>query len=159
MAAATTTNPKPRGSDNSNNKPPEKEITTTQPHYHTIDIRAFLLLIAVTMTASFMAGVMVLPPTPTVTLESGGHPATEDGGGAEHRPSGQHLLVDIKGVDADFLNSEELLSQAMVDTVQESGLTLLSYHCHFLAPSGVSCVGILLESHSESSILFLLLLE
>ena len=154
MAAATTTNPKPRGSDNSNNKPPEKEITTTQPHYHTIDIRAFLLLIAVTMTASFMAGVMVLPPTPTVTLESG-DPATEDGGGAEHRPSGQHLLVDIKGVDADFLNSEELLSQAMVDTVQESGLTLLSYHCHFLAPSGVSCVGILLESHSESSILFL----
>ena len=27
------------------------------------------------------------------------------------------------------------------------GLTLLSYHCHSLLPAGVSCVGVLLESH------------
>ena len=26
-------------------------------------------------------------------------------------------------------------------------MTLLSYHCHELLPSGVSCVGVLLESH------------
>ena len=26
-------------------------------------------------------------------------------------------------------------------------MTLLSYHCHALSPSGVSCVGVLLESH------------
>ena len=26
-------------------------------------------------------------------------------------------------------------------------MTLLSYHCHALMPSGVSCVGVLLESH------------
>jgi hypothetical protein len=39
----------------------------------------------------------------------------------EHRPSGQHLLVDIKGVDGDFLNSEELLSKALVDAVKETG--------------------------------------
>jgi S-adenosylmethionine decarboxylase len=26
-------------------------------------------------------------------------------------------------------------------------MTLLSYHCHALLPSGVSCVGVLLESH------------
>jgi hypothetical protein len=26
-------------------------------------------------------------------------------------------------------------------------MTLLSYHCHSLIPSGVSCVGVLLESH------------
>ena len=38
-----------------------------------------------------------------------------------HRPSGQHLLVDIKGVDGDFLNSEERLSKALVDTVKETG--------------------------------------
>jgi hypothetical protein len=44
---------------------------------------------------------------------------------AEHRPSGQHLLVDIKGVDADFLNSEERLSKALVDTVKETGYVLL----------------------------------
>eukprot|EP00957_Ditylum_brightwellii_P186609 14207696-Ditylum_brightwellii.AAC.1 len=31
----------------------------------------------------------------------------------EHLPAGQHLLVDIKDVDGSFLNSEELLAQAM----------------------------------------------
>merc|ERR1719201_2179350 len=35
----------------------------------------------------------------------------------------------------------------MVSVVVESKLTLLSYHCHSLIPMGVSCVGVLLESH------------
>jgi S-adenosylmethionine decarboxylase proenzyme len=65
----------------------------------------------------------------------------------QHEPSGQHLLVDIKGVDGVFLNSEEMLANAMVSLVELSGLTLLSYHCHKLPPIGVSCVGVLLESH------------
>jgi spermidine synthase len=65
----------------------------------------------------------------------------------EHLPAGQHLLVDIKNVDSEFLNSEQRLAQAMVDVVWESDLTLLSYHCHSLFPMGVSCVGVLLESH------------
>lgn len=65
----------------------------------------------------------------------------------EHLPAGQHLLVDINNVEADFLNSEERLATAMIDIVNGSGLTLLSYHCHGLAPSGVSCAGVLLESH------------
>jgi S-adenosylmethionine decarboxylase proenzyme len=64
-----------------------------------------------------------------------------------HMPAGQHLLVDIKDVNHEFLNSEQRLSQAMVDVVWESDLTLLSYHCHALFPMGVSCVGVLLESH------------
>lgn len=55
--------------------------------------------------------------------------------------------MDIKGIEADFLDSEERLSKAMVDTVAISGLTMLSYHCHKLIPKGVSCVGVLLESH------------
>lgn len=59
----------------------------------------------------------------------------------------QHLLVDIKGIEADFLDSEERLAKAMVDTVNHAGLTMLSYHCHKLIPKGVSCVGVLLESH------------
>lgn len=66
---------------------------------------------------------------------------------SDHLPAGQHLLVDIKDVDSDFLNSEERLAQAMVDVVNDSKLTLLSYHCHKLEPSGVSCAGVLLESH------------
>jgi len=35
----------------------------------------------------------------------------------------------------------------MVGVVNKSKLTLLSYHCHKLIPMGVSCVGVLLESH------------
>lgn len=71
-----------------------------------------------------------------------------DGDGEDdHLPAGQHLLVDIKNVDSDFLNSDVRLAEAMVDVVNLSKLTLLSYHCHNLIPQGVSCVGVLLESH------------
>lgn len=65
----------------------------------------------------------------------------------EHDPTGQHLLMDIANVDSSFLASEERLSVSMLELVKQCGLTLLSYHCHGLVPSGVSCVGILLESH------------
>lgn len=65
----------------------------------------------------------------------------------EHLPAGQHLLLDIEGVDSSFLNSEFELATAMIDLVNNSGLTLLSYHCHGLEPEGVSCAGVLLESH------------
>mmetsp|Transcript_937 Transcript_937/g.1444 ORF Transcript_937/g.1444 Transcript_937/m.1444 type:complete len:866 (+) Transcript_937:187-2784(+) len=65
----------------------------------------------------------------------------------EHLPAGQHLLIDIKHVDGTFLNSDVRLAKAMVDVVNLSQLTLLSYHCHNLIPQGVSCVGVLLESH------------
>jgi hypothetical protein len=57
------------------------------------------------------------------------------------------LMVDIKNVNGVFLNSEHLLSRAMVDVVNEAELTLLSYHCHGLTPAGVSCVGILLHNY------------
>jgi len=62
-------------------------------------------------------------------------------------PSGQHLLIDIKNLEAAFLNSESRLADAMQASVKAAGLTMLSYHCHSLHPAGVSCVGVLLESH------------
>jgi len=55
--------------------------------------------------------------------------------------------VDIKNVDGTFLDSEERLASAMLHSVDASRLTLLSYHCHGMSPAGVSCVGVLLESH------------
>ena len=64
-----------------------------------------------------------------------------------HLPAGQHLLMDIRRVQPAFLASEERLAEAMLDVVNDCGLTLLSYHCHGLQPAGVSCVGVLLESH------------
>ena len=71
-----------------------------------------------------------------------------------HLPAGQHLLVDIKNVDSEFLNSEERLAAAMVELINESKLTLLSYHCHSLVPICVSCAGVLLESHVSCRWLF-----
>jgi S-adenosylmethionine decarboxylase proenzyme len=64
-----------------------------------------------------------------------------------HLPAGQHLLLDIENVDGAFLNSEERLAHAMLELIDECGLTLLSYHCHKMIPMGVSCAGVLLESH------------
>ncbi|CAB9507856.1 Polyamine aminopropyltransferase [Seminavis robusta] len=66
---------------------------------------------------------------------------------SEHEPAGQHLLVDIENLEGAFLNSKERLARAMMDLVDLSGLTMLSYHCHELEPAGVSCAGVLLESH------------
>lgn len=82
-------------------------------------------------------------PPPTVAQQF----HVSDEGDELHLPAGQHLLMDIRNVEAAFLASEERLAHAMLDVVRDCGLTLLSYHCHGLQPSGVSCVGVLLESH------------
>ena len=82
-------------------------------------------------------------PAPVMDKDGDGIPETEE----LHLPAGQHLLLDYENVDPEFLNSEERLANAMLELVNTCGLTLLSYHCHSLVPSGVSCAGVLLESH------------
>ncbi|KAL7561632.1 hypothetical protein ACA910_001498 [Epithemia clementina (nom. ined.)] len=70
--------------------------------------------------------------------------------GGPFEPAGQHLMMDIQHVDPHFLLDMKRLAQAMVQLITQSKLTLLSYHCHDLPPPsmlGVSCVGVLLESH------------
>ena len=123
---------------------------------YAVDIRVFLLVLTMAMSFSFMAGVGLEPltaPHDALPLPNEVHsvdlldPSQVDSNSEEHLPAGQHLLVDMKNVDGGFLNSEERLSKAMVDTIKESGLTMLSYHCHALLPNGISCVGVLLESH------------
>jgi S-adenosylmethionine decarboxylase proenzyme len=131
----------------------------SDPRY-SIDVRVFLATIMLGMAASFGVGVGfgpdALAPVSNNAPVQPHEPRhvyldppdldqiTQE---EEHQPAGQHLLVDLKNVDADFLNSEERLANAIVDVIKEGGLTLLSYHCHALIPSGVSCVGVLLESH------------
>ena len=101
---------------------------------YAIDIRVFLTIIALTMAASFIAGVTMVPAdvsTPTATPVTVGvmpevhssllNVSTEIPTEDQHHPSGQHLLVDIRNVDGAFLNSEERLSKALVDTVKEAG--------------------------------------
>lgn len=78
------------------------------------------------------------------TLNTMGHNTDSD---QLHLPAGQHLLIDFKDVSPLFLNSETSLASAMISLINESKLTLLSYHCHSLVPIGVSCAGVLLESH------------
>jgi hypothetical protein len=102
---------------------------------YAIDIRVFLAIISLTMAASFFAGVAMLPmpnttrgPVNTVhvylpkvnsnVMNSSGIPKDLDD---LHLPAGQHLLVDIRNVEAAFLNSESRLADAMVQTVRESG--------------------------------------
>ena len=106
---------------------------------YALDIRAFLAIVTLTVTASFIAG-LTMVPTEFHSMHGG---STDSGSSQtvpvrdhfvnnvslkhsqtmedEHRPSGQHLLVDIKGVNGDFLNSEERLSKALVNTVKEAG--------------------------------------
>ncbi len=74
-------------------------------------------------------------------------PTTSSEDESVHLPSGQHLLIDIRHVSPSFLNSQQALATAMVTLINESELTLLSYHCHSLVPIGISCAGVLLESH------------
>lgn len=127
---------------------------TKEERLYRIDIRIFLVTITIAMAAAFIAGVSIAPSDSTSArtgkrVQQGDTESLLNVGedDAEHLPAGQHLLVDIEGVDKDFLNSEERLSKAMVNTVEEAGLHMLSYHCHSLLPAGVSCVGVLLESH------------
>jgi len=132
---------------------------------YAVDIRVFVSVIVIAMAVSFGVGVGLgptahsqvamtapqsLPPVTSVEMKAA-ESALADLAAADdgeiHEPAGQHLLVDIKGIEADFLDSEQRLAKAMVDTVNHAGLTMLSYHCHKLIPKGVSCVGVLLESH------------
>jgi len=85
--------------------------------------------------------------TGAVQYDSKSQQGRMDDKAAQYEPAGQHLLVDIANVEEAFLNSEARLSDAMVRSVEAAGLTMLSYHCHALQPAGVSCVGVLLESH------------
>jgi hypothetical protein len=116
---------------------------------YAIDIRVFLAIISLTMAASFFAGVAMLPlPNTTAAVLGGG--MTQAGGGGRpkvnsnvmnssgipkdlddlHLPAGQHLLVDIRNVEAAFLNSESRLADAMVQTVRESGyVNTIPYAC------------------------------
>lgn len=92
---------------------------------YTIDIRVFLALVMVTMSVSFIAGVLMIPPDATVvrstTVEHTTPFNTSTNTDEVHRPAGQHLLVDIQNVDGSFLNSEKRLSEAMVETVLQAG--------------------------------------
>jgi len=53
----------------------------------------------------------------------------------------------MRNVSYSFLDNAEALADAIVELIRVTHHTLLSHHCHKLTPAGVSCVGVLLESH------------
>jgi len=69
---------------------------------------------------------------------------------ALHLCLGHHLLIDIKGIDSLFLNSEQHLATVLGGLIKESQHTLVSYHHRSLLPMCVSCVRELLESYNVS---------
>ena len=64
-----------------------------------------------------------------------------------HNPAGQHLLVDMNGVDSDFLSSKEHLLKAMKDTVTATGITFINSKCHSPTEKSISCIAVLSEGH------------
>ena len=65
-------------------------------------------------------------------------------------PTGQHLVLDMNGVDNDFLKSEERLIKAMKDTAKAVDFDFISYNCHSAleeSQSSISCISILSEAH------------
>lgn len=168
VMASTSSNNNNNGNGASNNgnantrSSDTASTTEANDGRYSVDIRVFLAMIVLSMAVSFSIGVgmgpnaadllaasqktpeSALPKVTSVDVASTkGMPASDE----IHEPAGQHLLVDMKGIEAEFLDSESRLADAMVKTVELSGLTMLSYHCHKLIPKGVSCVGVLLESH------------
>ena len=69
------------------------------------------------------------------------------GGDGLFQPAGQHLLIDIRNVDSDFLSDVEQLEGAISHWAAQCELMLSYYHC--LESEGVSCAGILLEESSQ----------
>ena len=59
----------------------------------------------------------------------------------EHEASGMHALIDLYGIDGDFLNSPYRLREATKVIVQKANMQTLSVRTHMLAPQGVTLGG------------------
>lgn len=113
-----------------------------------VDIRVFMLSITIAMCASFFAGVTMVPAAWEGQVQDGTLHSPSKAAAAETAATAapcQHVLMDISGVSSSFSNSESLLTDAMALTIQQTGLTMLSYHCHELEPEGISCVAVLMD--------------
>jgi S-adenosylmethionine/arginine decarboxylase-like enzyme len=58
-------------------------------------------------------------------------------------PTGEHLVLDLKGVETEFLKSEKRLVKAIADAAAKLDLHLLSCNCFSTASESTSCFGTL----------------
>jgi S-adenosylmethionine decarboxylase len=65
-----------------------------------------------------------------------------------HRPTGQHLLADLHGVDAALLTCTASIEALLRDAALAAGATIVHGHFHSFGPQqGVTGVLLLAESH------------
>jgi S-adenosylmethionine decarboxylase len=60
---------------------------------------------------------------------------------------GRHLILELWGCDSERINSIETIQQAITETIEACGATLLDLRVYPFTPIGVTGVAILSESH------------
>eukprot|EP00980_Cylindrotheca_fusiformis_P022894 scaffold9895_cov108-Cylindrotheca_fusiformis.AAC.1 len=96
-----------------------------------IDIR--LLLVALIATSSIGFQVGRYSTKESFAVHETINPATVV-------PSGEHLLLDMNGIDASFLGSEERLIKTMVSATESLGFTLVSCGCFASESDSFACL-------------------
>lgn len=77
-----------------------------------------------------------------------------------HEASGTHLLLTLKGCDADLLNDLKVLEELTRDAALATGATVLEICTKQFSPVGVTSLAVLAESHAslhtypESNVVF-----
>ena len=79
---------------------------------------------------------------------------------ATHEARGFHLLLTLKGCDAEILNDQNKLEELTRAAALATGATVLEICAHKFKPQGVTALAVLAESHAslhtypESNVVF-----
>lgn len=60
---------------------------------------------------------------------------------------GMHCLLELFGCPAELLDDPEFIARALREAAENAGATWLGQLHHRFAPKGVTCIGLLAESH------------
>jgi S-adenosylmethionine decarboxylase len=63
--------------------------------------------------------------------------------------TGQHVLAEMEGIDADLLNDEALLRDILTSVLDQAGATVLDVTSKRFEPQGVTVLALLSESHAS----------
>lgn len=62
-------------------------------------------------------------------------------------PIGNHLLIELDGVDAEILNDPKIIEETLITVAEQAGATVLNSFIHTFEPQGVTGVVAVSESH------------
>lgn len=63
--------------------------------------------------------------------------------------TGQHVLAEMEGIDAELLNDEALLRDVLTRVLDQAGATVLDVTSKRFEPQGVTVLALLSESHAS----------